>query len=96
MGASATRLGDKSTGHDACSAVSLITGSPNVFINGKPAGRVGDSYDSHGCLLHPSHNDQIISGSSKVFINGMPAARVGDRVSNNSTVGEGSDNVFIG
>jgi len=39
----------------------LVKGSHNVYINGQPAGRVGDS---HSCGV------VIISGSSKVIING--------------------------
>lgn len=92
----ATRVGDKNTGHDECNPVPLDSGSPNVFINGKPAGRVDDMYSPHSCITHSSHRDFITSGSSKVFINGKPAARVGDSVSNNSKVAEGSNNVLIG
>lgn len=93
---SATRLGDLDTGHDACPATALVTGSPNVFINGKAAGRVGDSYAPHGCIIHPSHSGTIASGSGSVFINGKPAGRIGDPVSCGGSVAEGSDNVFIG
>lgn len=77
----ATRLNDNSTGHDACPPVPLVEGSPNVIINGRPAGRLGDHYASHGCVIHPGHQDVIAAGSSKVVINGRPAARVGDAVS---------------
>ncbi|WP_303229403.1 PAAR domain-containing protein [uncultured Dialister sp.] len=92
----ATRLGDKDTGHDSCAPTALVSGSPNVFINGKPAGRVGDTYAPHGCNVHPSHSGHVSSGSGSVFINGKPAARVGDPVSCGGTVAEGSGNVFIG
>jgi uncharacterized Zn-binding protein involved in type VI secretion len=37
-----TRHDDYCTGHDACAPTPLVTSSPNVFINGKGAGRVGD------------------------------------------------------
>ena len=77
----ATRLNDNCTGHDACPPVPLVEGSPNVYINGRPAGRVGDHYSAHGCVTHPGHQDVIAAGSSKVVINGKPAARVGDAVS---------------
>lgn len=92
----ATRLGDNDTGHDACAPTVLATGSPNVFINGRAAGRVGDSYAPHGCINHPSHSGTIASGSASVYINGKPAGRVGDAVSCGGTVAEGSSNVFIG
>lgn len=91
-----TRLGDKDTGHDACPPRALAQGSPNVIINGLLAGRVGDQYNSHGCLEHPPHTGVISSGSSSVFINGIPAGRIGDSVSCGGNVAEGSPNVFVG
>lgn len=92
----ATRLGDMDTGHDACAPTALISASNNVIINGKGAGRVGDSYAPHGCIAHPSHSGNIASGSSSVFINGKAAGRIGDPVSCGGSVAEGSGNVFIG
>ena len=92
----ATRLNDNSTGHDVCPPVPLVEGSPNVIINGRPAGRLGDHYASHGCVIHPGHQDVIAAGSSKVVINGRPAARVGDAVSIGGAVQNGSGNVIIG
>lgn len=91
-----TRVGDNDTGHDACPPTALATGSPNVFINGIPAGRVGDSYITHGCANHPSHVGTISDGSSSVFINGIAAGRVGDPVSCGGSVAAGSPNVFVG
>ncbi len=93
---SATRVGDKNTGHDACPAVPLEVGSSNVFINNKPAGRLNDTYESHGCIVHSPHHDYISSGSTTVFINNLPAGRVGDSVEIAGNVAEGSSNVFIG
>lgn len=94
--AAATRKDDCCTGHDTCSPVPLVGCSPNVNINGHGAGRVGDAYTSHSCVVHPSHADQITAGSSTVFINGVSAARVGDAVMLGGSVRDGSDNVFIG
>lgn len=91
-----TRLGDNDTGHDACAATALVTASSNVIINGKGAGRVGDSYASHGCKSHPPHSGVIANGSATVFINGRAAGRVGDAVSCGGSVAVGSDNVVIG
>lgn len=93
---SATRLGDLDTGHDACAPTALVTASTDVIINGKGAGRVGDSYAPHGCINHPTHSGVIASGSSSVYINGKAAGRIGDPVSCGGTVAEGSSNVFIG
>lgn len=92
----ATRLGDNCTGHDSCPAVALVTVSGNVLINGRGAGRVGDTYAAHSCKTHPSHTGSISSGSGSVTINGQPAARVGDSVSCGGTVAQGSGNVSIG
>lgn len=91
-----TRVGDNDTGHDACPPTALATGSPNVFINRIPAGRVGDSYITHGCTNHPPHAGIISDGSSSVFINRIPAGRVGDPVSCGGSVAAGSPNVFVG
>lgn len=92
----ATRKGDKSTGHDACSATALVEGSPDVFINGLPAGRVGDKYASHSCFAHAAHQDNIAEGSATVFINGLAAGRKGDAVKIGDSVKEGSPDVVIG
>lgn len=92
----ATRQGDNCTGHDSCPPVPLVEFSPNVNINGRGAGRMGDRYSTHGCVTHPGHQDVIAAGSSTVFINGKPAARVGDSVSIGGAVQDGSGNVFIG
>ena len=93
---SVTRKGDKSTGHDSCGGTSLISGSPNVFVNGKPCGRKSDTYSSHGCIVHSSHSDVISGGSSTVKVNGLPIARVGDAVSIGGSVATGSSNVKAG
>ena len=91
-----TRQGDSDTGHDACPGTPLSGGSPNVNINGKAAGRVGDSYVPHGCDIHAPHSGVIASGSATVFINGKSAGRVGDPVSCGGTVAQGSNNVIVG
>ena len=93
----ATRQGDNDTGHDLCPPRALSGHSPNVFINGRGAWRVGDSYPPHGCIIHdPPHSGVIAAGSSSVFINGIPAGRIGDPVSCGGSVAQGSSNVIIG
>lgn len=91
-----TRVGDKNTGHDACGAVPLAEGSSNVFINGKPCGRVGDKYVSHGCIVHGPHQDVISAGASGITVNGCAMARVDDAVSIGGSVAEGSPTVSCG
>lgn len=91
-----TRLGDNDTGHDACPPRPLATGSANVIVNGKGAGRVGvDTYAMHGCPDHAPHSAVVSSGSSNVLINGAPAARIGDPVSCGGSVAIGSPNVIV-
>jgi uncharacterized Zn-binding protein involved in type VI secretion len=71
----------------------LITGSPDVFINGNPAVRVGDQVRPHGRRAHRSAT--MVSGSSTVFINGISAVREGDVASCGHAI-SGSDDVIIG
>ena len=94
--ARATRLGDQDSGHDDCPPRNLISASGNVFINGKGAGRRGDEYPAHECLVHIPHTGYIASGSNAVYINRKGAARIGDAVSCGGAVAEGSPNVYIG
>lgn len=101
-----TRVGDSTTG--ICdlglpdcpysrSGTNSI-GSPNVFINGKPAHRQGD-IGSTNCP-HGGTFTSVI-GSSSVFVNGKPLTRIGDTTNCNTcgqsgTHNTGSPNVFAG
>ena len=96
-------VGSRVSGHDFCQPTEVISGSENVFVNNKPAARVGDICAAHDCkeswFDHPSHIPIIVSGSQNVFINNRPAARVGDKVSCMGTfyseIVSGSENIFI-
>lgn len=71
----------------------ILTGSPNVFINGKPAAIATVSQvtcDNHGPSM------QMAQGSDRVFINGHPTCRVEDRTNCDAQVMAGSSNVIIG
>jgi uncharacterized Zn-binding protein involved in type VI secretion len=68
----------------------ILEGSPNVFIAGMPAARVGDKVRCDG----PA--DMIVEGEPSVFINGRPAARVGDKTVHGGVIVEGCETVFIG
>ncbi|VDZ57640.1 Cell wall-associated polypeptide CWBP200 [Serratia odorifera] len=71
----------------------ILTGSPDVRINGKPAAIATVSQvacDQDGPSM------QMAQGSDKVYINGQPAARVGDKTNCDAQVMEGSPNVRIG
>ncbi|WP_353289414.1 PAAR domain-containing protein [Wolbachia endosymbiont (group A) of Paraperithous gnathaulax] len=62
-----------------------ISGSNNVFVNGKPMCRQGDNF---------SEGKVMIQGSKTVFANGFGAGRVGDIVSCGFKVIKGSESVF--
>lgn len=90
----ASRLGDECTGHGCFPPRPSIEGSPDVYINGKPALRKDDAYAVHSCKS--SHGGKVANGSGSVYINGKPAARIGDPIDCGSNVAQGSPNVIIG
>lgn len=90
---SAARRGDPGVVH--CSGYVIASGSTDVFINGRPAARVGDPSTTH---LKPGgpcvpHSASISAGSPNVFVNGKSLARVGDPLSGCTSVAQGSPNV---
>ena len=76
------------------SAGNIVSGSPNVHVNGLPAARA--HVDKAKCDKHGSSPQTLAQGSSTVHINGMPAARVGDATVCDGKISAGSSNVFIG
>ena len=95
MGRPTARLGDQGVPH--CSGYVIATGSPNVFVNGKPMAAVGDSSSPHkkpGIPVCPGHVASISQGSSSVRVNGRAVARVGDALAGCTLVATGSPNVF--
>ncbi|CND85328.1 RHS/YD repeat-containing protein [Yersinia nurmii] len=70
----------------------IITGSGNVFTNGKAA--AVSSLSTVNCDKDKAQ--QVAQGSSSVFINGLPAARKSDKTTCDATITAGSPNVFIG
>lgn len=75
----------------------IIAASGDVFINKKPAARVGDT-GVHAVCCGPN-TFEIKMGSSTVFINGKKAARKGDMTKHCGGIGSidtGSDNVNTG
>lgn len=90
-----TRLGDHCTGHDCWPPRPNNSASPNVYVNGIPLHRQGDSWASHCCgvACHPGITS---AGSSTVYANGMQVCRIGDPVDCGSASAQGSWDVFAG
>lgn len=65
-----TRKGTDSAGG------SLAAGSPNVFVDGAAAVRIGDAVTGHGDAPHNSPT--MSAGSGSVFVNGIGVCRAGD------------------
>lgn len=82
----ATRVGQDSAGGV------LISGSPDVIVNGSNQVRVGDLVAGHGPGVHSG--PVMVSGSPDVIVNGIPSCRVGDLASCGHQ-SSGSADVFI-
>lgn len=91
-----TRQGDQCAGHGAFPPRASVAGSPNVFINGRPAHRQGDGWETHCNDVPVCHGGSLAAGSATVFVNGRPLGRVGDPVDCGSAVAAGSPDVFAG
>ncbi|WP_386078313.1 type VI secretion system PAAR protein [Vreelandella sp. F11] len=88
-------VGDIGTDHEGFPPSPVTAGSPDVFVDSKPVGRVGDPLEAHAKPNHPPHPRSIASGSTTVLINGRPAALTGGSVDcGGVTIGSGS--VIIG
>lgn len=89
---------DDTHGGDCCPhdvAGPVIDGSPDVFINGRKSGRVGDP-GVHALCCGPN-TFVIATGSPNVFVNGIPKARLHDVTAHCGGDGNlvtGSPNVF--
>lgn len=93
----AARVGDPGIPH--CSSYVIANGSGDVFVNGRPAARLGDLSTPHlrpAGLFCVTHVAPIIKGSNSVFINGRPAARQGDPLGGCTSIALGSTDVNIG
>lgn len=63
----------------------IVTGSPDVILNGKNVARVGDTY---ACPIHGPN--PIVEGSPDDFVNGKKVARVGDATECGAVITDGS------
>jgi uncharacterized Zn-binding protein involved in type VI secretion len=92
MGRKALRFGDRNIVGGV-----LITGSTNILINNRKAGRFGDINMVHpgkGKKKHPP--SPVVTGSLTVLFNNRKAARFGDRETLGHVYIQGSINVLIG
>ncbi|PJG59530.1 type VI secretion system PAAR protein [Aeromonas cavernicola] len=76
----AATVGDMGTDHDGFPPTPIIEGSQDIFIDGKPAARVGDALAPHAKPGSPPHDRVITTGSKTVFFNGRPAALTGSEI----------------
>lgn len=68
----------------------ILEGSPDVFINGLPAARVGDQLKCDGSP------DTIVEGEPSILIDGRPIARMRDHTAHGGIIIGGSGDVIIG
>lgn len=75
----------------------IVSGSPNVLINGLPAARKDDKGLHAACCA--GNNFTVSNGSTTVKVNGKPLARAGDPTQHCGGVGSinaGSPTVLVG
>ncbi|MGL6576516.1 type VI secretion system PAAR protein [Aeromonas hydrophila] len=95
MSKHAAKVGNIGTDHDGFYPTPITAGSPDVFIDGIPAARVGDPLAPHDKPNHPPHPRKIASGSSTVLVNGKPLAMTGSAVDCGGVV-IGAGTVIVG
>lgn len=95
MSKKAATVGDIGTDHDGYAPSPIISGSPDVFIDGKPVARVSDKLEPHTKPGSSPHPRSIAAGSSTVFINGLPIAITGGAVDCGGVI-IGSSTVVVG
>lgn len=74
-----------------------VDGSPNVFVHGEKALRIGDPGVHSTCC--DANTWKAAEGSGTVFVNGIPFTRLGDGTSHCGGPGKmvtGSESVFAG
>jgi uncharacterized Zn-binding protein involved in type VI secretion len=70
--------------------------SPNVFINGIGAVRIGDKVMVHAAGGCSPDTSALTRASTKVFINSKGAGRIGDQYTSDNIITSGSPNVVFG
>ena len=91
-----TRIGDNSTGHDACPPVPAVRGERMFTVSGSPVVRGGDSYAAHGCRSHPSHSGVLAAGAPHMSTGEVPVGRIGDPISCGGSAAQGEQSFTVG
>ncbi|WP_082422435.1 PAAR domain-containing protein [Aquimarina longa] len=68
----------------------IISGSPNVFVNDRPVARMGDK-----CICSDGSISIIIQGETGILVDGKPIAYVGCMTSHGGVISTGQPNVII-
>ena len=97
--AAAAKVGD--TGTPFVTVPVIVTGSPNVFINGTPVARENDITASFQKMQGKKVvvvTSTILAppGNPTVFVNDRPIAQIGTPMTNGAKVVTGSINVNLG
>lgn len=69
----------------------IIEGSPDVFIEGRPAARMTDK----AACSKESSPQPIVEGSETIFVNGLPLSRLGHQLLCGAKIDEGAKSVFM-
>ena len=98
LGLNVHRLGDICTGHGCWPPRPSTGASPDVNVNGIPAHRLGDSWDTHCCPGSGCHSSVLAAGSGTINVNGLQLARITDPIACGSkcSVDKCSPTVFGG
>ena len=81
-------------GQDTAGGFVLGPGSSRVFVDGLPAGLIGDAVASHGSAPHSAA--VMIIGSFRVSAGGKPVCRRGDSASCGHSASPGSSRSSAG
>lgn len=87
------REGDVCSGHSCYPPRISTSWSPDVFVDGLPVERFGDTLAVHCC--GPSCHPGVHIGQRTVYANGLSIQAVGDPIDCGSICAQGSLNVFI-
>lgn len=95
----AVGVGDACFPHCGKIPHAIISGAPDVLVNGKPMSAVGDICFPHltpKAKCKGKHTAPIITGSPSVMVGGRPAAIVGSYLLLCTFVISGSPDVIVG